>query len=82
MDYIENNVEGLIIEIENREETEKEHWARVFIAIRQRTGMNRKEFAEWLGIPYRTMQDWERGVSQVPAYLVRLIAYKVLHENA
>ena len=43
--------------------------------------MNRKDFAEWLGIPYRTMQDWERGVSRVPDYVLRLIAYKVKIEE-
>ena len=43
--------------------------------------MNRKEFAEWLGIPYRTMQDWERGVSEVPDYVLNLIAYKVKNEK-
>ena len=26
--------------------------------------MNRKEFSEWLGIPYRTMQEWELGRRQ------------------
>ena len=36
-----------------------------FVAVRNMTGMNRKEFAEWLAIPYRTMQDWELGTSQV-----------------
>ena len=41
----------------------------------------RKEFAEWLGIPYRTMQDWERGVSEVPDYVLNLIAYKVKNEK-
>jgi DNA-binding transcriptional regulator YiaG len=43
--------------------------------------MNRKEFAEWLGIPYRTMQDWELGNSQVPDYVLRLVAYKVQSEK-
>ena len=43
--------------------------------------MNRKEFAKWLGIPYRTIQDWERGVSQVPDYVLHLIAYRVKIED-
>lgn len=43
--------------------------------------MNRKEFAEWLGIPYRTMQDWELAKSQVPDYVLRLVAYKVQAEK-
>ncbi len=52
-----------------------------FVAVRNMTGMNRKEFAEWLAIPYRTMQDWELGTSQVPEYVLRLVAYKVLMEK-
>ena len=48
-----------------------------FIDLRESTGMNRKDFAEYLGIPYRTMQDWERGVSQMPNYVFALIEFKV-----
>lgn len=52
-----------------------------FTYIREQTGMNKKQFAEYLGVPYRTMQDWELGNSQVPEYLLRLVAYKVLMEK-
>ena len=52
-----------------------------YFAVRNMTGLNRKEFAEWLDIPYRTMQDWELGTSQVPEYVLRLVAYKVLTEK-
>ena len=45
--------------------------------IREMTGMNRKDFSDWLGIPYRTMQEWELGRRQMPDYVLRLIAYKV-----
>lgn len=55
--------------------------ADAFMTVRKEAGMNRKDFSEWLGIPYRTMQDWERGVSQVPEYVLRLIAYKVMMEK-
>ena len=34
------------------------------IELREKTGMNRKEFAEFFQIPYRTMTDWERGERQ------------------
>lgn len=51
------------------------------IQIRKETGMNRKEFAEYFGIPYRTIQDWELGNRQMPEYLLRLIAYKVKMES-
>ena len=77
--------EGLILEMEDAEKHKAEQNNRVsaylFILIRQQTNMNRKEFAEWLGIPYRTMQDWELGNSQVPDYILRLVAYKVKNEK-
>ncbi len=47
------------------------------IAIRKSTGMNRKEFAEAFGIPYRTITDWELGHRTMPEYILRLIAYRV-----
>ena len=47
------------------------------IELRMQTGMNRKEFAEYFGIPYRTMQDWELGNRKMPEYLLRLMMYKV-----
>ncbi|MBQ3795978.1 MAG: helix-turn-helix domain-containing protein [Butyrivibrio sp.] len=49
-------------------------------AIREQTQMNRKEFAEWLGIPYRTISDWEHDQRKMPDYVMRLIAYKVKME--
>lgn len=51
------------------------------IEIRKSTGMNRKEFAAYFGIPYRTIQDWELGKRQMPDYLLRLIAYKTHMEK-
>ena len=48
-----------------------------FIKLREKTGMNRKEFSEYLGIPYRTMTDWERGMRQAPDYVFSLIKEKV-----
>ena len=51
-----------------------------FVSLRKETGMNRKEFAEWMGIPYRTMQDWELGISKAPDYVYDLAKYKVKNE--
>ena len=45
------------------------------------TGMSRKEFAEYFGIPYRTLQDWELGNRSMPEYLFRLMRYKLLIEG-
>jgi putative transcriptional regulator len=43
--------------------------------------MNRREFAEYFEIPYRTVQDWELGNRRMPYYLLRLMVYKVDKEN-
>lgn len=51
------------------------------IALREETGMNRREFAEYFGIPYRTIQDWELGNRKMPDYLLRLMAYKYRIES-
>ena len=47
------------------------------ITIREKTGLNRKDFAEKFGIPYRTITDWELGHRVMPDYVLRLIAYRV-----
>lgn len=82
--YLVDDTAGLIIEVNTDVNDEQERAKRLmaynFISIRSETGMNRKEFADWLGIPYRTMQDWERGVSKVPDYVLSLIEYKVKNE--
>lgn len=51
-----------------------------FVSLRKETGMNRKEFSKWMGIPYRTMQDWELGISKAPDYVYDLAKYKVRNE--
>ena len=51
-----------------------------FTELRESTGMNRKEFAEYLDIPYRTMTEWERGNRIMPNYLYALIEYKIQAE--
>ncbi len=77
------NIEGMIIELNKPSDTsdEKKRYGAVCTALRERIGMKRTEFAEWLGIPYRTLQDWELGNSKMPEYVLRLIAYKVKTEE-
>ncbi len=53
----------------------------LLIQLRKSTGMNRRQFTEYFGIPYRTMQDWELGNREMPEYLLRLMVYKVKMEN-
>ena len=47
------------------------------LELRKKTGMNRREFCEYFGIPYRTVQDWELGSRKMPAYLLSLMQFKV-----
>lgn len=49
--------------------------------LRKDMGMNRKEFSEYFGIPYRTVQDWELGNRRIPEYLIRLMIYKAKMEK-
>lgn len=51
------------------------------IELRKTTGLNRKQFAEYFGIPYRTVQDWELGKRQMPEYLLRLMEYRIRIEK-
>lgn len=41
--------------------------------IRKDLDISQKEFAEMYGIPVRTVQNWENGVNEPPAYLVSLL---------
>lgn len=58
---------------------ELETWR--FKILLVRSDMSMKQFSEYFGIPYRTVQDWKRGVSKCPEYLVNLIQYKLEKEE-
>ena len=49
--------------------------------LREKMGMNRREFSEYYGIPYRTVQDWEAEKRELPDYLLRLLKYRAEIEN-
>ena len=49
--------------------------------IREKTGLNKKEFSEKYCIPYRTIQNWEDGQRNPPEYVVTLLARVVEFEN-
>ena len=49
--------------------------------IRQSTGLSQAKFCEALEIPRRTLEDWETGKSNPPSYVVKLIAYRVTHDE-
>ena len=37
--------------------------------LRERTGMNRKQFCEYFEIPYRTVTEWERGTRKNASFM-------------
>jgi len=49
--------------------------------LRESTGMNRREFCEYFGIPYRTVTEWELGGRQMPDYVLRLLEYQIQMEK-
>lgn len=45
---------------------------------RKSVGMSRRDVAEWLEIPYRTLTNWENGERTCPTYVEKLIVEKIL----
>lgn len=50
--------------------------------LRLKTSMNRKQFSDYFGIPYRTLEDWEAGKAKCAPYLFELMRYKLEREGA
>lgn len=50
-------------------------------ALRAETGLTQAGFSAVLGIPRRTLQSWEMGERECPAYVIDLIAYRVRHDQ-
>ena len=49
--------------------------------LRESIGLSRKEFSVHVGIPVRTLEDWEAGRRTPPEYIPRLIAYQLKYEE-
>jgi DNA-binding transcriptional regulator YiaG len=49
--------------------------------LRDSVKMSRKEFSEHVGIPVRTLEDWEAGRRTPPEYVPRLISYQLKYEE-
>lgn len=52
-----------------------------FKELREASGMNLKQFADYFEIPYRTIQNWEGGQRTCPEYLLKLMQYKLEKEK-
>lgn len=49
--------------------------------LRESIGLTRKDFSEHIGIPVRTLEDWEAGRRTPPEYIPRLISYQFKYEE-
>ena len=49
--------------------------------LREYLEMNQLEFSLYLGIPVRTLQNWENGYRQPTDYVVQLIETKIKYDN-
>ena len=55
--------------------------AKTIKELRESIDLSRKEFSEHIGIPVRTLEDWEAGRRTPPEYIPRLIAYQLKYEE-
>ena len=55
--------------------------AKTIKELRESTGMSRKDFSEYTGIPVRTLEDWEAGRRTPPEYIPKLLAYQIKFED-
>jgi DNA-binding transcriptional regulator YiaG len=49
--------------------------------LRTASGMTQKSFADYFGIPKRTIENWEGEQRKCPAYLLDLMEYKLIKEG-
>ena len=53
----------------------------MFKELRKQSGMTQKQFADYFGIPHRTIQNWEGNVNKCPEYLLNLMEYRLKNEG-
>lgn len=56
-------------------------YAKQIKELRESIGLSRKEFSLHVGIPVRTLEDWEAGRRTPPEYIPRLIEYQLKYEK-
>ena len=49
--------------------------------LREKTGLTQQKFGDYLGIPRRTIQNWENGVNECNQYIIDLMEYKLKNEG-
>jgi transcriptional regulator with XRE-family HTH domain len=64
-----------------KEQVKKMDYVNEVKKLRMDMGMNRKEFCDYYGIPYRTVADWEAGKRKMPEYVLRLMEFRAETER-
>lgn len=67
MDNIDFDIEG----------SEKNSNSEAVKNLRKSTGLSQRAFSEKYGIPQRTLQEWEGGRRNPPAYVLRMLSMYV-----
>lgn len=52
-----------------------------FKELRKASGMTQKAFSEYFGIPIRTIENWDMGISHPANYLLDLMEYKLKNDG-
>ena len=52
-----------------------------FSELRQASGMSQRKFADYFGIPRRTIENWDSEVNICPTYTLELMKYKLVKEG-
>lgn len=50
-------------------------------SLREASGMTQQAFADYFGIPKRSIENWEGGQRKCPDYLLNLMTYKLINEG-
>ena len=53
----------------------------IFRSIRQSANLTQKQLSDMLGIPLRTIEDWDSGRRKPPEYVKDLIIFKLAAEG-
>ena len=51
-------------------------------SARMEAGLTQAELAEWLGIPKRTIENWEQGSRKLSPWLEKLLIEKISRDVA
>lgn len=68
--------------VKSKRGIEFRQWAsKILKQLRKKTGLSQSKFSAKFGIPVRTLQQWEQGISAPSEYLVRMMEYIMLLEE-